>query len=328
MTKAEYEKLYRQARREFPLYLRDTMRQLEKVYREAAKQAAARVAKSTLAGHAALTTESWDAITRELEKGAALIRAALEKETPELIRKSIYVTSDIQTDYLKDAVLLAGATDRIGIAAIDTIYRSVNDLLVRSLVTRVWQDGYKFSDRVWKVGSNYTEQIKLVISSGLAQGRDPVKIARDIQVYTRDGKISLVNRYGPTLERGTKEFMKRIGNRIDSRALRLVRSELYASLQDASKEQGHINPGCTDMYDWVMESGRQHWDCECPELADGSPYEYSQVPGFPHPHCRCMVVPRLRSNREFQADLKAWVNGESVDYLDRWENEVYYRYVA
>jgi hypothetical protein len=178
---------------------------------------------------------------------------------------------------------------------------------------------------VWRAGQYYQTQIKNVISAGLAQGRDIIKIAKDIQIYTADGKIALVKRFGPGLIRGSKAFINRIGNRIDYRALRLIRSEMNMSLQDAGKEQGRVNPACTQLWDWVR-GGSQHWNCICPELAANSPYEYNAVPGYPHPNCICQVRPRLMNHAEFVNDLSFWANGQQVPYLDNWYNNIYQYY--
>jgi hypothetical protein len=199
----------------------------------------------------------------------------------------------------------------------------VNRKLVESLVTRLWSDGYTFSERCWNLRADWLERIRMTVAAGIAQGRDPVKIAKDIQAYTADGKVALIQRWGK-LERGAAEFAKRIPGRVDWRASRLVRSELHASLQDAGIAAGEINPGATGEYDWVLSPGRESWPCECENLAAGGPYKADQVPTYPHPHCGCSVRPRLRDRKEFVADLRRkFIHGESVPYLDEWYDEKY-----
>ena len=93
-----------------------------------------------------------------------------------------------------------------------------------------------------------------------------------------------MKRYGK-LERGTAEYARRIPRSVDYRALRIVRSELYASLKEVGIENGKANPSALDKFDWVMQSGRADWDCDCPDLAAGSPYTAAQFPAQPHPNC-------------------------------------------
>lgn len=317
MTKAEYNRLYRQARNRFPYLTRDAMKELLKTYIKAGNLVAAEVKRAELVGLSDITIQSKRAIQRQLTKGAGLIREAVDPSVKNTASAGINITNEINEKYLIEATIDAGITGKITKVGIKNLYSAVNDRVVRSIVNRIYQDGYSFSQRVWAVGSDYEEQIKRVLASGIAQGRDPVKIAKDIQVYIKDGKIALVNRYGE-LKRGTKAFANRIGNKVDYRALRLVRSELYGSLQDAAIEQGKVNPGATQKFEWVLEQHRAHWNCPCPDLAAGSPYQVQEVPGYPHPNCRCQIRPVLRDYNEFVTDLKVWSAGGSVEYLDQW----------
>jgi hypothetical protein len=244
----------------------------------------------------------------------------INNTVPGAVEKTAKRITDIDVDYTIGALENIDIIDPVRIREMGV---AVNSDMVAALQTRIWQDGYTFSHRVWRVGTEYQKQIKRVVSAGLAQGRDPVEIARDIEVYVRDGKQKMASRWGPDLEQGTKRWLKRIRKNVDYNAMRLVRSELYQSLQDTGRESGRINPAAYDQYDWIMEQARQHWSCLCPEYSDGSPYTYETVPSMPHPNCRCRVQPRLRSDRNFQKDLKQWVGGKRVPYIDQWYSEIY-----
>ena len=327
MTKKEYEQLLRNARKEYPKLSQKAMTELRRIYKKAGELAAEAVRKSIVSGAADITTESWTEISRQLSAGADLIREELHLQIPATTSNGISLTSKINEDFIEDVIAANGIT-RITTAQIKSMYRAVNDKLIRSIATRFYGDGYTFSNRVWKASIDYQNQIKDVISAGLAQGRDPVKIAKDLQVYISDGKGALVarlqrsNRFGE-LQRPTKEFMKRIGNKVDWRALRLVRSELYASIQQASLEHGRMNPAASGLYEWVMTAERQHWKCACPDHARNGPYKHEEVPGYPHSNCRCDIRPILRDTRQFQEDIIKWSNGESIDYIDKWYYDIY-----
>lgn len=321
MTKDEYARLYRQARKSFPKLTHEAMTELKRIYIKAGKLAAAEVRKAELAGLSDLTIKSWQNISRQLEEGARLITAKLEAKIYDTSMLGVSKTSAINEEYLIDAFENV-ETFKITQTGIKNLFISVNNRVVSSIASRVYQDGYTFSERIWNAGLDYQKQIKDVITTGLAQNRDLIKIAKDLQVYIADGKIALAKRYGK-LKRGTSVFMRRIGNKVDYRALRLVRSELYQSLQIASIEQGRTNPACTKMYDWVLSSGRQHWNCACEDIAGSSPYILQDVPGYPHPNCACSVRPKLMDSREFIADLKRWANYEPVEYLDKWYRQDY-----
>lgn len=320
MTKAEYQKAYVAARKRAGRLTTDGLRELKSTYEEAARQLAeiVRDAKARLLSD--LTIQTREAMRRQMEAGANNIRSHLDNILPARIRNMSEYVSSIDEKLLSDALPVGIGINKAGVQAVSQM---VNERVLRSVINRIFQDGYTLSERIWKVGSDYPIQMKRVISAGFAQGRDPVKIAKDLQVYIDDGKVALAKRYGPDLEAGTKQWLKRIRGQVDYRALRLVRSELYMSLQEAGRESGRANPGATNLYDWILNAGRQDWGCVCPDLAAGSPYEYNQVPGFPHPNCQCRTQARLRDHDTFVNDLKRWSRGEDVDYLNEWNREFY-----
>ena len=322
MTKREYLRLYRKSRREFPRLVQSAMKVLRRTYLEAAKDAATKVLAADFAGQSQITIQSWAAIESQLSSSAAEITKVLEEQIKSKVLTGAKVRTDIHNKYLIDIVTASGADDLITKSGLANMFSGVNNRVLESLIGRIYQDGYTFSDRIWRIGQKYQDTIKDVISAGLAQNRDLIKVARDVQVYTADGKIALAKRFGK-LERGSKEFMQRIGNRVDWRALRLVRSELYSSIQIADAEAGRVNPAAFDLYDWILEAGRQQWNCECESLALDGPYKYSEIPGYPHSNCSCIVRVRLRNGNDFESDLKRWVDGESVDYMDAWYRDTY-----
>lgn len=325
MTQQEYDSLLAQARATYASMTVDTYKKIRDTYISASESVAAAVKAAERAGASEITYQGLLEIEAQLKIAADKITTAINNGTLDLMNAGVSVGSEINIDYLDDA--LDGITGLPFTAkGIKTAYLSVNEFVVQSTINRLFQDGYSFSERVWKIGEKYQEEMKDIIAQGLAMGRSSIDIAKDIQAYVKDGRIGLANRYGPGLERGTKEFLKRIGNRVDWRALRLARSELYMSLQDAAKEQGRLNPASTGMYEWINEANRQHWDCVCPDYSKNSPYTYEQVPGYPHSNCRCRIQAILRDQRKFQEDMQRWANGEQVDYIDEWYNTVYKTY--
>jgi hypothetical protein len=335
------------------------MKILRRTYLQAAKDAATKVLAADFAGQSQITIQSWAAIEAQLSSSAAEITRVLEEQIESKVLTGSKIRTDIHNKYLKDMVTASGADDFITKSGLANMFSGVGNRVIESLIGRIYQDGYTFSDRIWRIGQKYQDTIKDVISVGLAQNRDLIKIAKDIQVYTADGKVGLANRFGMISRRdidnyrkgkalridwkmfekkiiseygpeegikiikSTRSFMQRIGNRVDWRALRLVRSELYSSIQIADAEAGRVNPAALDLYDWILEAGRQQWSCACESLSLDGPYKYSEIPGYPHSNCSCSIRVRLRNGNDFESDLKRWVDGESVDYMDAWYRDTY-----
>jgi hypothetical protein len=322
MTKSEYESLYAKARREAAALSLASRSKIAEVYRKAASEAADVASRTIERGLSELTSERWTMMAAQLNQAAESIARGIDPIGRSVVESASSLFTKINAQYILSAVATAEAGNLITEFTIGRMTSAVNRRVAESLVTRVWQDGYTYSDRMWNLKGDWLERIKATVSAGIAQGRDPIKIARDIQIYTSDGKIALIKRYG-SLKAGTSEFAKRIPGNIDWRAVRLVRSELYASLQDASAESGDMNPGCTGEYDWVLSPGRISWPCECASIAADGPYEKDAIPTYPHPNCMCSVRPRLRDRKSFVADLKRFARGDSVDYLDKWYTDKY-----
>lgn len=336
MTEAEYKKRYRAARDSFQNITAKEKRLLKKAYKSAASLAADAVRNAELSGFSQLTVDSFNQLQRQLDIGFNIIGTATENSLPININQAYGRYVDIDAQYLGDAFAAAGAGDLLTEVGVRNMARAANLRLINATVTRIYSDGYTFSERIWSKGrkvvnnrklwigmnGSYQDSIKQVVSMGIAQGRDIFKIAKDIEVYAATNKIGLMKRYG-RLVAGTSEFTKRIPKNIDWRAVRLVRSELYASLQAASLEQGRINPASNGLYDWRLTPGAQH-SCICPELSEASPYREEDIPAYPHSNCLCSVIPHLVNQQEFTQSLKRWISDpQSEPSLNTWYNSMY-----
>lgn len=312
MTKNEYTQAYINARKKTIRLMRIVKAEIAKMYKIKGDELAK-----------LLNDKQLDALDKALAKTASEIATETGEYAAVTVKRGVEISAGIHEQYLAD-LLPFGNVTADGIKA---MFLQAVDILTASMTIRIWEDGYTFSERIWRVGEKWQDDIKRIVTIGLRNSRPVEDIAQDIQVYIKDGKIKLAKRYGQ-LDPTSRQFFERIGSKVDYRALRLVRSELYASLQEADALMGKINPGCNGLYEWVMEQGRQHWSCGCPDNAANGPYEYTALPDFPHPNCRCQVRPILRDVDEFKRDLQAWSNGQGVDYIDKWYNSYYNKEIS
>ena len=340
MDQKTYKKLYRQARDSFSTITLAEKRRIKKVYIDAANLAAEAVKASVLADLSPITIALNQQLQASLEAGANMISASLEKNIPLSISEAYGRYLNVDAMYLDDAFKAARATGLLTQAGILNMGVAVNQRLVVATIHRMYADGYSFSDRIWGTGLNkagrfigvngsYQDSIKQIISMGIAQNRDTFDIAKDIQDYAAKGRDFVIKegRYGKLIP-GTAQYKRRIPKNIDWRAVRLVRSELYASLQAASLEQGRLNPASSGWYDWKLTPGAQH-RCVCPKLAADSPYREEAVPAFPHPNCYIegTEVYTKRGwidfrNVDIDTDLFLSMKPETMEY--EWVNAVNY----
>lgn len=319
MTSSEYEKLYKEAFEEISSLTLKTVKRLKRIYIQSANRLSEKIIELSKTDKSGLTIESLQSIEDQLRREAAFITELLDKNIQYSVNQGASLITSTDLAYMKAAFERAGAELADDVLA--RIFVGVNNKVLTNMVTRVYKDGYTYSQRIWKVGENYQYRIKQILTEGIASNRDIIKIAKDLQVYVKSGRQALAKRYGG-LEKGTPEWIKRMPKNLEYNSLRLVRSELYASLQDTAKITGRANPGCNNLYDWKKNTAEK-WACKCEEYEKKSPYKYEDIPGYPHPNCLCSINPRLKNGNDFVKDLKSWVKGDSVPYLDAWYNEFY-----
>jgi hypothetical protein len=104
-----------------------------------------------------------------------------------------------------------------------------------------------------------------------------------------------------------KEYHGRLGAAgIDYRTMRIMRTETAVALAERQEAIARNSDICTGMVDWVLQKGRDGWNCKCAEYAAGGPYEVDHLPGpVPlHPNCNCQLRPHLKSKAEIDAEFR------------------------
>jgi hypothetical protein len=85
-----------------------------------------------------------------------------------------------------------------------------------------------------------------------------------------------------------KEYHRRFGAAgIDYRTMRIMRTETAVALAERQESIARNSDICTGMVDWVLQKGRDGWNCKCAEYAGKGPYDVDRLPGpVPlHPNC-------------------------------------------
>jgi hypothetical protein len=296
--------------------------ELRSIYIQASDDVAKKLLASKKLGTGRLTQQLWTELEKDLQSAIKELDNGITKIAVSGVTETTKLYAEINTKYLYSAMQDAGVT-RVTKAGIEKLGALQSRTAVESMVNRVYQDGYTFSQRVWNATTDYNKSIKEIVAKGMAEGRDPVKICRDIQGYTRDGKMALAKRWGHMKE-GSAEWKKRIPKDIDWRALRLVRSEMQASIQDSNARSGEMNCGSTGQFKWLLGPGLTHCD-DCLSYSTQI-FTKDTLPGYVHSNCGCNNQPVLRDRDEFIKDLKAWMNDDGsrdTGYIDTWHDKIY-----
>jgi len=305
----------------------DNARQVRRVYEEAARQAGGILQAHLDKSATSLTTDRWQLIQALLQEEANRLGAQVDQLTRRSVRRVSRIFTRNTTQQMAESGLIG--VRGINARGLNGIGIAINHRVIRSMASRM-AGGMDYSARIWKLGADWIGDVRGVAAAGVAIGRDPRKIARDLSAYTRHGKarylqdsgIIEAKSWGPNMRAG------KLPKNIDYRALRLVRSEMYASIQDAQLQAGRDNPSCSGLFNWVTNPARLDWDCPCEGYEKKNPWKHDKVPAYPHPNCMCAIEPLMRDSDEFFEDVLRWDRGESVDYLDKWHSSVYLRNAA
>lgn len=340
MTQAEFYTAQKAAIEKYQEILGGLQSDLHQVYIDATEQVAEKIRQLEISGKGeSATAEAMRQLEKILRDTGKEIAQKTENAITDTIRELPDISNGDHLQYIDDALGLSGNL-AFDMKIIEKAFGQLNRTLIDITYARLWNDKYTFSDRIWGfpgsetqpylpgIADDWLSSVKSVINTGFAQGRDVFQIAKDLQVYLKDGKIALMKRYGE-LVRGTAEFAKRIPKVIDWRAIRLARSEMYISLRETAVMQGKLNPAVQNnerVYKWNLTAGVVH--CEkCIQDYNGSPYTERELPPFEHPNCLCYITLELMPRDQFVQDLIDWGNGQGVPYLDAWYQNVYVPYL-
>jgi len=124
-----------------------------------------------------------------------------------------------------------------------------------------------------------------------------------------DGKMQDMTKRGtPRLPDAVRQYATRVGRAgLDHRAIRIARTETAQMVADEQTKIAENSDICTGEMDWVMDRGRDAWNCNCEKYAGMSPWKVDDPdrPEIPlHPNCMCEWRPRLKTDDEILAAFK------------------------
>lgn len=247
--------------------LRRTLRiAAQEAERVARNSSSLRAAQVRLAASNAVT---WQAIGEVIEAGIGDgVTSALEYQA--LFDENLFARAGVSSQYWAASQM---ATAQEG---------------MQSLISRK-ENGYTLSQRVWRDSQRAQVGLNDTINTGLALGKTPAEIAKDVGKYLR-----------PDVPGGASYV-----------AMRLGRSEVVNAYHQTSVRKYQQTP-------WVVRvkwnlSGSHPRPDECNEYADQEFFKPNEVPDKPHPNCLCYVTPEAMPVQEYADRFKA---GEFDNYIN------------
>ncbi len=171
-----------------------------------------------------------------------------------------------------------------GIKVSSAKWTTISQRIIRDVAKKNLQ-GLTVSERIWDLTSRTESDLKRLIANGIAAGRSPYEIAKQIEKYVSPD-VGAADELG--IQTGPGVYRSPYRN-----AMRLARTETSRAYTQASAQFYQNKP-------WVSEvdvtlSPNHEVEDECDDLADGGPYSTDEAEGLlpVHPHCMCSLTPRI-----------------------------------
>ncbi|MDR1588209.1 MAG: hypothetical protein LBS57_12200, partial [Treponema sp.] len=145
----------------------------------------------------------------------------------------------------------------------------------------------------------------------------------EARAYLREQMAAKTRRGTPLRPDAVKEYHGRLGAAgIDYRTMRIMRTETAVALNERQEAIARNSDICTGQVDWILQKGRDGWNCKCAEYARGGPYYVDNLPApIPlHPNCNCQLRPRLKTDEEIREEFHRSVAAED-EIIRQWREQ-------
>jgi hypothetical protein len=201
------------------------------------------------------------------------------------------------------------------------------DMALRAAQERVWGDGLVLSQRLWRLENGGLAAIRQTLSAGMVGRTSAWELARQVEGqlganadfprWTRK-RLSVLS---PRDRAEDLSGLLRAGDVLQPwqsrgvayNALRLARTEIQYANHAVTSEIARNFPGIVGRKSRLSP---EHPKTDiCDEYAAGGPYAVTENFLPLHPQCLCYYEEVLMPPKEFAAQVRGWVAGES-DFLD------------
>ena len=304
--------------------VRKYQRQIDKIYRDAAAQVAARYSGLPVPDDAIFSFDEFPAIQAQIDALIRQMAGDIELTVQDGVRAEWDLSND-KNDALVDSVFGENAV------AARYKHRSVDAL--NSFMNRKTA-GLNLSDRVWNYTNQFKGEIEMGLDCGIREGLDAASMARQLQQYlvhpdmlfrrVRDehGILRLSQRaaqYHP----GQGVYRSSYKN-----ARRLAATETNIAYRTADHDRWQqfdfvvgIRIELSNNHTCLNSKGKPvpFFDI-CDELQGSYPKEFKFV-GW-HPHCRCIATAITKTEKEAEDDFRRALRGEEKSDPKDSENYV------
>lgn len=285
--------------------MKQQKKQIEKLYRDAAKEVAKRA--QALSHRTNISSTMRVVYLNQLEKQ---LEVEVNKISTELSNITVNGMREVTQSVVNNTL---GNLKVFGINTTGLLSR-VPDDVVRSIITgNVYETGWSLSKRIWGIQEKTMKDIHSVVANGIAQNKSAYEIAKDLEKYV-DPKAAKQWDWSKVYP-GTNK-------KVDYNAQRLARTLTQHAFQQATERTNNPNPFVVG-YIWhsAFEHGRTCIECMD---RDGELFLKGEVP-MDHPQGLCTILPYVEESLTSVANQIAdWTEAEEGTYPDI---DVYYKWM-
>lgn len=276
-------------------------KQLEKLYRDVAKEVAQRAEQAPRVPSDALRAEYLRILQGQLNERLREVQTEMGKTVRDDMEKVTNAVIEDNIEFLKSVGM-----------PIEGAFSWVPDDVIRSVVTgQIYQGDWTLSRALWNTTKKTQEDIQTVIARGIAENKSAYDIAKDLEKYVN-----------PTARKpwDWNKVYPGTAKKVDYNAQRLARTMVSHAYQQAFVRTTIKNPFVTS-YRW--EASNSARVCEICADRDGRVFEKDDLP-LDHPNGMCTYTAVMELTAEEIADrLGDWAHGAEDPELDEYAKFLY-----
>lgn len=282
--------------------------QIDKLFREACKEAAKLGAASGFSGKGVFSFEDYPQLKQRVDSLFYTLHEGIVYEIQNGNREEWQLSTDKNSFYV-DSITSSSKLSKEQIAQ----FKPRNLEALQAFQTRKI-GGMGLSARVWKIVEAGISDFELALDIGLGEGKSAAELSLDIREYLDKPKMlfrRVRNKHGNlVLSQRAKNYHPGQGVYRSSfkNAVRMTRTEINIAYRTADYENWSKNPLVLG-FEIVLSNSHTVTDM-CDELAGKYPAEF-KFTGW-HPQCKCAAVPIMIKYDEFIKYESAVIAGRDV----------------
>lgn len=277
--------------------MKSQKKQIEKLYRNAAKEVAKKAA--SLVGRDNVSSTMRILYLNDLQEQ---LQTEINKISVELQTITRAGMRDVSQTVVNNTL---NNLNKLGMNTAGLLSR-VPDDVVRSIATgNVYSQGWGLSKRIWGIEKKTMQDIHTVIANGIAQNKSVYDIAKELEKYVDPRAVKSWD---------WSKVYPGTNRKVDYNAQRLARTLTQHAFQQSTERCNNPNPFVTG-YIWHSAFAHGRTCQECMDR-DGEIFTKGEVP-MDHPQGLCTILPYVPENLSDVANRIAdWNDADEGTYPD------------